>query len=156
MCRPCRDVAAPAAPPPAPARPTALPAAQICASVSPVLTVMRCKKIRTRAFVIRAEKPRHLSVSSFSMSMRLMRSLQLRFLLMVVVSLTGAYSSLFAQEKEPVDVIKVNTDLVVFDVQVIDRKTKRVIGDLKKDDFEVTENGIRQTVSYFTRDELPL
>ena len=37
---------------------------------------------------------------------------------------------LFAQEKEPIDVVKVNTDLVVFDTQVIDKKTKRVIGDL--------------------------
>src|SRR6266446_1283179 len=63
---------------------------------------------------------------------------------------------LFAQEKEPVDVVKVNTDLVVFDAQVIDKKTKRVIGDLTKEDFEIADNGVRQQISYFSRDELPL
>jgi len=63
---------------------------------------------------------------------------------------------LFAQEKEPIDVVKVNTDLVVFDTQVIDKKTKRVIGDLTKEDFELSDNGVRQQISYFSRDELPL
>jgi len=54
------------------------------------------------------------------------------------------------------DVVKVSTDLVVFDAQVIDKKSKRTIGDLTKDDFAITENGVRQEVSYFSRDELPL
>src|SRR5437868_14528042 len=62
----------------------------------------------------------------------------------------------FAQEKDPIDVIKVNTDLVVFDAQVIDKKTKRIIGDLTKDDFDVTDGGVRQQISYFSRDELQL
>ena len=61
-----------------------------------------------------------------------------------------------AQEKERIDVVKVNTDLVVFDAQVIDKKTKRVIGGLTRDDFEITENRVKQEVSYFSRDELPL
>src|SRR5437870_6171183 len=72
-----------------------------------------------------------------------------------VLSLALCNTSL-AQEKEPTDVIKVNTDLVVFDAQVIDKKSKRVIGDLTKDDFEITENGVKQQISYFSRDELPL
>src|SRR5437773_11936285 len=63
---------------------------------------------------------------------------------------------LSAQEKEAIDVLKVNTDLVVFDAQVIDKKTKRVIGDLTNDDFDLSENGARQQISYFSRDELPL
>ena len=54
------------------------------------------------------------------------------------------------------DVVKVSTDLVVFDAQVIDKKSKRTIGDLTKDDFAITENGVKQEVSYFSRDELPL
>jgi VWFA-related protein len=74
----------------------------------------------------------------------------------LIVSLNGIWHPGLAQEKEPTDVIKVNTDLVIFDAQVIDKKTKRVIGDLTKDDFEVTENGVRQPISYFSRDELPL
>jgi VWFA-related protein len=67
-----------------------------------------------------------------------------------------AVSSAFAQEKDPVDVVKVETNLVVFDAQVIDKKTGRVISDLKKEDFQLTDNGVRQTIDYFSRDELPL
>jgi VWFA-related protein len=62
----------------------------------------------------------------------------------------------FAQQTEPIDVIKVNTDLVVFDAQVIDKKSRRILGDLTKADFEILENGIKQEVKYFSRDELPL
>ena len=58
--------------------------------------------------------------------------------------------------QEPVDVIKVNTDLVVFDAQVIDKKSRRILGDLSRADFEITENGVKQDVTYFSRDELPL
>jgi VWFA-related protein len=61
-----------------------------------------------------------------------------------------------AQQQDRLDVVKVSTDLVVFDAQVIDKKSKRTIGDLTKDDFAITENGVRQEVSYFSRDELPL
>jgi Ca-activated chloride channel family protein len=70
--------------------------------------------------------------------------------------ITGLAPKSYAQEKEPVDVIKVSTELVVFDAQVIDKKSKRIIGDLTKDDFEIYEKGVRQQVSYFSRDELPL
>src|SRR5437660_1824038 len=65
-------------------------------------------------------------------------------------------SDLKAQTKDSIDVVKVNTDLVVFDAQVVDKKTRRIIGDLSRDDFEVTENGVKQQISYFSRDELPL
>jgi VWFA-related protein len=78
-----------------------------------------------------------------------------RLCLCFIVTLL-ACSSAAAQEKDPVDVIKVDTNLVVFDAQVIDKKTGRVIGDLKKEDFELTDNGTRQTIDYFSRDELPL
>jgi VWFA-related protein len=64
--------------------------------------------------------------------------------------------TIVAQQREPDEVIKVNTDLVVFDAQVIDKKSKRIIGDLTRDDFAVTDNGVKQQISYFSRDELPL
>ena len=64
--------------------------------------------------------------------------------------------SLFAQKKEPIDIIKVNTDLVVFDVQVVDRKTRNNIADLKDADFEIWDRGIKQKLTYFSYDELPL
>src|SRR6266852_59849 len=83
----------------------------------------------------------------------------MRLLLLVAaisLLLIAACGTCFSQDKEPIDVIRVNTDLVVFDAQVIDKKTKRVISDLTKDDFEVSEDGVKQQISYFSRDELPL
>ena len=76
------------------------------------------------------------------------------FALLSLTIFVGA--NVLPQQKESEDVIKVNTDLVVFDAQVIDKKSKRIIGDLTKDDFEVTDNGVKQSISYFGRDELPL
>jgi Ca-activated chloride channel family protein len=93
------------------------------------------------------------------MSKRLLQSTPLTGLLILVILfslITGPASKSYAQEKEPVDVIKVSTELVVFDAQVIDKRSKRIIGDLTKDDFEIYEKGVRQQVSYFSRDELPL
>jgi VWFA-related protein len=70
--------------------------------------------------------------------------------------LIACASAGLGQEKDPTDVIKVNTDLVVFDVQVIDKKTKTVLTDLTEADFEIFDRGTKQTVSYFSHDELPL
>jgi VWFA-related protein len=72
----------------------------------------------------------------------------------ILVAVLPAIS--FAQQPEPMDIVKVSTDLVVFDAQVIDKKSKRTIGDLTRDDFTITENGVKQEVSYFSRDEVPL
>lgn len=66
------------------------------------------------------------------------------------------FSEALSQEKEPVDVIKVNTDLVVFDVQVIDKKTKGIISNLTETDFVIADRGVKQTINYFSHDELPL
>jgi Ca-activated chloride channel family protein len=72
--------------------------------------------------------------------------------LYVIVALLTVH----AQEKDPIDVIKFNTDLVVFDAQVIDKKSKRIMWELTKADFEIRDNGVRQDITYFSRDELPL
>ena len=90
------------------------------------------------------------------MSISSRRAIRLLFLLIASVSSAGGCNTSFAQEKEPAEVIKINTDLVVFDAQVFDQKTKRAIGGLTKDDFVVTEKGVRQPVSYLSLDELPL
>jgi VWFA-related protein len=73
----------------------------------------------------------------------------------VLIFLIASNSAAVAQERD-VDVVKVNTDLVVFDVQVIDKKTKAVLTDLSQADFEIFDRGTKQTVSYFSHDELPL
>jgi len=100
-------------------------------------------------------KPFYRRDQSFlHMPLNLLTSTRLRCLLFAIVSVTAVCYPVSGQE--PVDVIKVSTDLVVFDTQVIDKTTKRVIGDLTKDDFEIYERGVKQQVSYFSRDELPL
>ena len=84
------------------------------------------------------------------------RSYLTRIALIVLPAILLLNATARAQQTEPADVIKVNTDLVVFDAQVIDKKTRRTIGDLRKEEFEILENGVKQDVSYFSRDELPL
>src|SRR2546423_15556478 len=78
------------------------------------------------------------------------------FFPLIIATLLAVTSVGYSQGKDPIDVVKVDTDLVVFDAQVIDKKSKRILGDLNKDDFEVTDGGVRQQISYFSRDELPL
>ena len=60
------------------------------------------------------------------------------------------------QEVDPNDVIKVNTDLVVLDAQVIDKKSRKVFGPLTKHDFEIFEENVKQQIAYFGQDQLPL
>ena len=53
------------------------------------------------------------------------------------------------------DSIRVDVNLVMLDATV---KTKSgdVMGDLKKEDFEIREDGVAQKIEFFGRDELPL
>ena len=52
-------------------------------------------------------------------------------------------------------VVRVDVNLVILDATV---KTKagRIMADLKKDDFELREDGVSQKIEVFSRDELPL
>jgi len=51
--------------------------------------------------------------------------------------------------------IKVDVNLVLLEATVKD-KAGRVMGDLKKDDFLLYENGQQQQITHFSRDQLPL
>jgi Ca-activated chloride channel family protein len=59
------------------------------------------------------------------------------------------------QDQSEQSTLRVSVNLVLLDATV---KTKagRIMGDLKKDDFEVREDGVPQKVEIFGRDELPL
>lgn len=70
---------------------------------------------------------------------------QISFVLLFVIA---ANSAAVAQEKDAVDVVKVNTDLVVFDVQVIDKKTKTVVTNLTQAGFEIFDRGTKQIVTW--------
>jgi VWFA-related protein len=52
--------------------------------------------------------------------------------------------------------IKLTVDLVVLDAQVMQQKTGRVVGNLKKEDFTLLEDGVKQQISHFGQDTLPL
>ncbi|MEK6284982.1 MAG: VWA domain-containing protein [Acidobacteriota bacterium] len=52
--------------------------------------------------------------------------------------------------------IRLAVDLVVLDAQVIQQKTGRVVGSLTKEDFVLAEDGVRQQVTQFSQDTLPL
>jgi VWFA-related protein len=57
---------------------------------------------------------------------------------------------------EPGDNLKLAVDLVVLDAQVLQQKTGRVAGDLKKEDFALSEDGVKQQITHFSQDSLPL
>jgi VWFA-related protein len=52
--------------------------------------------------------------------------------------------------------LKLRSDLVLVDVLPMQKKTGRIIGDLKRDDFTVFEDGVQQTISHFSKDKLPV
>ncbi len=56
--------------------------------------------------------------------------------------------------EEPI--IKVNTDLVSFDVQVLNKKTNNPIKGLTEKDFTIYEDNVKQEITNFNQDLLPL
>ena len=54
------------------------------------------------------------------------------------------------------EVIKVDVDLVTVDALVLQKSTARVVGDLKRDDFMLSEDGVKQEITHFSQDSLPL
>jgi len=58
--------------------------------------------------------------------------------------------------REGGDEIKLAVDLVILDAQVMQQKTGRIVGDLKKEDFVLLEDGIKQQITHFSQDTLPL
>src|SRR5690349_4730460 len=58
--------------------------------------------------------------------------------------------------ESPADVIKVDVDLVKIDALVLQKKTARIVGGLNKEDFLLYEDGIKQEITHFSQDQLPL
>ncbi len=54
------------------------------------------------------------------------------------------------------DVVKVEVDLVTIDALVLQKNTARIMGGLKKEDFQIYEDGARQEITHFSQDTLPL
>ena len=54
------------------------------------------------------------------------------------------------------EVIKTEVDLVTVDALVLQKKTARIVGDLTRDDFTLSEDGKPQNVTHFSQGSLPL
>src|SRR5215471_3975251 len=54
------------------------------------------------------------------------------------------------------EVVKVDVDLITVDALVLQKETARIVGGLKKEDFILYEDGIKQEISHFGQDSLPL
>jgi Ca-activated chloride channel homolog len=54
------------------------------------------------------------------------------------------------------EVIKTDVDLVTVDALVLQKNTSRVVGDLTRDDFTISEDGKPQNVTHFSQGSLPL
>lgn len=76
----------------------------------------------------------------------------------VVLSLILAVAALLtaAAQSPNNENIRLAVDLVVLDAQVIQQKTGRVAGNLREEDFLVAEDGVRQQITHFSQDTLPL
>lgn len=59
-------------------------------------------------------------------------------------------------DRAAAEVVKVNVDLVTVDALVLQKDTARVVGDLKREDFILSEDGVKQTITHFSQDSLPL
>lgn len=57
---------------------------------------------------------------------------------------------------DPDGALRVNVRLVMVDAQVVDKKTHQAIASLQRDDLEVYEDGVRQEITAFSQDALPL
>ena len=58
-------------------------------------------------------------------------------------------------QEQPQGIIRVGVNLVLVDATV-KNKSGQIMADLKKEDFEVREDGVVQKLDVFSRDELPL
>lgn len=53
------------------------------------------------------------------------------------------------------DILRINADLVQLHVRVIDRNN-RPINNVSQNEFQVFEDGVKQPIEYFTREEVPI
>jgi Ca-activated chloride channel homolog len=77
--------------------------------------------------------------------------------LVLAFALNGLFINLPLRQSPAEDqTLKLRSDLVLVDVLPVQKKTGRVISDLKRDDFTIYEDGVQQTISHFSKDKLPV
>lgn len=79
-----------------------------------------------------------------------------RALLLLILGLS-ILTQLRGQNSQPAEpVFRINVRLVQVDAQVLNKRTRHAARELKKEDFELYEDNVRQQVSSFSQDTLPL
>lgn len=78
----------------------------------------------------------------------------LRVCAAVICCVEFAAAAAAAQDGTPV--FRSASELVLLDVQVVQKKTGTSTASLRREDLEVREDGKPQTIAFFSRDELPL
>jgi len=76
--------------------------------------------------------------------------------LVTLLTVTGLLQLAQAGQPRQDEPLKLRGELVVLDAQVLHKKTALAVGNLVKDDFVLFEDGVKQHISHFSRDELPL
>jgi VWFA-related protein len=74
----------------------------------------------------------------------------------LILNFVFAADVCFAQQTSNDDEVRINTNLVVLDALVIDKKTGHPVRELKSMDFELLVDDVRQQITYFSEDQLPL
>ncbi len=54
------------------------------------------------------------------------------------------------------EIVKIDVDLVKIDALVLQKNTARIVGGLNKEDFLLYEDGLKQEITHFSQDQLPL
>src|SRR5260370_28118730 len=90
---------------------------------------------------------------------RMTRTITLRngWTFSVLIVLAGCWTgaAVLAQDQDQGGVLRASVNLVMVDATV-KTKSGNIMGDLKKENFELREDGVQQNVQIFSRDELPL
>jgi len=81
----------------------------------------------------------------------------LRFISTCGFLLAGLSPALRAQDPPPAaGIYRVTAHVEVVDAQVLNKKTRRAVRELTSNDFQVYEDNVRQQISSFSQDEVPL
>jgi VWFA-related protein len=88
-----------------------------------------------------------------------MKSVGLYLVSLMLLCSTLVFAQSESNKREvlkPDGAIKIDTSLVLVDGMVVNKKTKAVVGDLRREDFIIREDGEPQAITHFSREELPL
>ena len=78
------------------------------------------------------------------------------FIYIMLLSFMACTAASASGQSTDAGVYRVNVRLVTVDVQVSGKKSHKTVRDLRQDDFEIYEDGIRQQISSISQDQLPL